>query len=267
MLKKRLLKIVIIAFVSFIVIIILGFNIFGNRLIKDGIEIFASEAMGVKVAVADVDLRLMGGKASIKELSIDNPEGYQHDKMIEMGLASVQLNSSSLFTDTIEIEDITLKDFKMVMEQKGLTSNLQEIIKRLQSEEEQEKAHGGKNLVIKRLEISGVEVNIKLLPIPGEADTMKITVAPIVMENLGSDNKMDMAVLTGTIMVAVAKGIANQGQGILPDQLIGPMGDILGGVGEGAGKALKDTTKIGTDILKDATDSIGKGLKIFDKDK
>jgi hypothetical protein len=45
--------------------------------------------------------------------------------------------------------------------------------------------------------------------------------------NLGGDNKLDVAGLSGKILVAIAAGAAEQDAGILPDEIIGPLSGAL----------------------------------------
>ena len=71
-------------------------------------------------------------------------------------------------------------------------------------------------------------VQAKLLPIPGKADTVTLKLDPIIMTDLGSDDKMDVAKLTGKILLAIATGVAKQGVGLLPDSVTDAMGTTLG---------------------------------------
>ncbi len=91
---------------------------------------------------------------------------------------------------------------------------------------------------------------------------MTLTLAPIKMTDLGGDNKMDIAELSGKILMAIAKGIAEKGAGLLPDNIIGPLNDQLTQLGEMSKTLLKEGDKIldeGKDLGKDITEGI-KGL-------
>jgi hypothetical protein len=106
----------------------------------------------------------------------------------------------------------------------------------------------GKKLHIDTLELSDVRVKVKLLPVPGKADTVTLKLAPIKMTNLGGDNKLDTAALAGKILAAIAEGVAEQGAGILPDDMVGAMKSTLA-----------KTAELGKEAIK-TTEDLGKGL-------
>jgi len=279
----KTLRIMGIILLILVIVLVIAFHLFGTKAIKIGIEAGATEALKVPVAVEDVNLSILAGKAGVKNLIIDNPSGYQNEKMLELGLAQVDLDMTSVLSETIRIEDIQLKKVNVVLEQKGLTNNIQEVLNGMSSEspepetkEEQpsEKPAKNKKLLIENLQINEVSVKVKLLPIPGKKDTLVLKLAPITMTNLGSDNKMDIAALTNKILLAIVGGIAKQGAGVLPDEIIKPLGDSLkilgataevilketGKVIEEGGKVLKDVGKTGKQAL-DETKKVGEDLK------
>jgi hypothetical protein len=252
----KILKIVGLAILVVLAIGILGFYIFGEGLIKSGVEKAASNTLGVGVSIKKVHLSLLQGKVGIEGLVVKNPQGYANENLLELGDGQVELDIGSLMSNTIRIKQIKLDGTKLTMEQKGLTNNLQEIIKRLPKEEAKPAAEEkGKNLLIDRLEITNTNVKVKLLPVPGKADTVSLNIDPIVMEKLGSDSKMSIGKLTAKILTAIATGVAKQGAGLLPDDMVKGLGSALGGVVD-LGKA---ATREGQKVLEKGAEA-GKGI-------
>jgi len=256
-----------------IVVLVIVFHLFGAKAIKIGIEIGATKALKVPVTVEKVNLSPLAGKAGLKGLVVDNPPGYQNEKMLEVGLAQVDLQMSSVLSDPVTIEDVRLDKVVMVLEQKGLTNNIQEVLEGISARPSEPKPAAekpAKKLFVKKLLISQVAVKVKLLPVPGKQDTMTLRLASITMTDLGSDDKMDMAVLTSKILVEIANGIAEEGAGVLPAEIIGPMGDTVKNIGAAvqatiteAGKAVKEGEKAAGKFLEDtqkASEEIKKGL-------
>jgi hypothetical protein len=157
----------------------------------------------------------------------------------------------------VNIKDIKLDGMTVVLEQRGVSgNNLQDVIKSIPSKDKQEAEPSGKKLHIDNLEISDVTVKVKLLSVvPGTGDTIPLNLRPIKMTNLGSDNKLDAAVLAGKILVAIAGGIAEQGVGVLPDEIINPLKGELKRLGALSGALLKEGGK----ILKGGKE-LGKGV-------
>ncbi|MCF7956286.1 MAG: hypothetical protein K9M75_10820 [Phycisphaerae bacterium] len=265
--KSLLIKILYVTLALIVVVPIL-ITVFGGRALKAGIETAASKTLKVDVTVEDVSLSILKGSVELEKLIIPNLKGYENPNLLEAGKAKIDVGLKSLMSDTVEIDDMIFNDITVVIEQKGLTNNLKEILKSLPKadKEKKDEEKSEKSLLIKNLELNNITVKIKLLPIPGKADTIPLKLAPIKMTDLGSDDKMSVATLTAKILGAIAMGVAEQGVGIIPDEIIGPIKGVLGTGSEviieggkevfkGAGEVLK----IGTDAGKDISDGI-KGL-------
>ncbi len=255
---RKILRLVLLVIVALIICIVVLIHFFGNSLLKTGIETAATKALSVGVSINDMDFSILGAKVSFQGLVVDNPPGYQHDKLLEIGDAHIAVSTGSLLKDTVNIKEIMFDNVNVVLEQKGVTSNnLQDIIKAIPKSEESEDQtkKAGKKLHIDKLELTNITVKAKLLPVPGKVDTVTLKLDPIVMTDLGSDDKLDVATLTGKILVAIATGVTKQGAGILPDGITDAMGTTLG-ITADLGKAAAEG---GVKILEEGANA-GKGI-------
>jgi hypothetical protein len=255
---KKVVTTVIGAIVVLLVIIILAVALFGGNMIKAGVEIGASTALDVPVTLDEASLSLFAGKLELEDLQINNPPGFEHEKLLTMGRVHVNVALTSLASDTVVIQDMIFDEVTLVIEQKGLKTNLQTILDSLpEADPEEEPAEHGKdeekpakNLKIANLEIKNVHVKANLLPIPGKVDTVTFNLSPIVMTDLGSDDKMTIAKLTSKILIAIAKGVATDGTKFLSEDILGPMQDVTGAA-----------VKIGADVFNTATDIGAEGIE------
>lgn len=267
--KKSLIKKIMIVILIVIFLIPVFINIFGDRVLKSGIETAASNTLKVDVTLEDISLSLLSGSVEMDNLIIPNPEGYENPTLLEAGNAKINVGLMSLMSDTVKIDDIIFNDIMVTIEQKDLTTNnLQEILNSLpKPEEKPEKEKPEKNLIIKNLEMNNISVKIKMLPIPGKADTLKLNLAPIKMTDLGTDNKMSFAELTAKILGSIAMGIAEDGANLIPKELREVLGTGTEAIIEGG----KDVLKGAGEVLKGAGDAgkdISDGLKgLFKKKK
>jgi hypothetical protein len=283
--KKKVLKSIIIIVLVLVILVVMLIHLFGDRALKAGIETAATKTLGVNVTIGDLSLSLLRGKLELRDLVIDNPPGYQHPELLNIGRAYIDVTVTSLLSDTVKIEEIRFEDITMVIEQKGLTNNLKEVLNALPSGQTAPKSTTdepdteGKKLHVDNLEISNVAVKVKLLPIPGKADTLTLKVAPVKMTDLGSDNKLSTAKLSAKVLAAIAAGVARQGGGVLPKDMLSSInstlkekGDLLIDSGKeifditsGIGKDAIDSSKdIGKDIIeggKDIGEGVGEALK------
>lgn len=265
--KKKVLKSIIIVVLVLVILVVMLIHLFGDRALKAGIETAATKTLGVDVTVGDLSLSLLRGKLELRDLVINNPPGYQHPELLKFGKAHINVSVTSLLSNTVEIEQMTFEDITMVIEQKGLTNNLKEVLGALPSEKapsketSEEPKTEAKNLHIDNLEISNVAVKAKLLPIHGKADTVTVKVAPIKMTDLGSDDKLSTAKLAGKVLSAIAAGVAKQGGGLLPKDMVSSIDSTLKEKGDLFIDSGKD---IGKDIIeggKDIGEGVGEALK------
>jgi hypothetical protein len=261
-----------------LIVAVIAINFFADGAVKVAIETAGTKALNVGVTVAEVDLSILGGRLGFQNLVINNPPGYKHERLLELGQAKIAVETGSLLTDIVNIKDIRLDGVSVVLEQRGISgNNLQDVMKSLPAKEDKPSEPGGKKLHIDNLEITNTQVKVKLLPIPGKVDTLTLKLAPIKMTDLGGENDIDTIALTRKVLLAIAGGIAEQGAGVLPEDMLGSLASQLDKLGalpaaflEKGGKLLEVGKDVGGDIIKGAEDtgkSITDGLKGLFKPK
>jgi hypothetical protein len=262
--KKSPLKKIIYVILILILVVPILVTIFGDRALKAGIETAASKTLKVDVTLEDIKLSMLGGTVELDNLIVANPEGYENPNLLEAGNIKVDVGIKSLMSDTVKIDNMIFNDITVVIEQKGFTNNLQQILDSLPKPDNKEEKEE-KKLLVKNLEMNNITVIINMLPIPGNLDNFKLKLTPIKMTNLGTDNKLSVAALTGKILTAIALGIAEQGLGIIPDEITAPIKGVLGvgfKTGEGVLKGVGGILNVGTDAGKDITEGL---MGIFKK--
>jgi len=222
---KKLIETVILVIIIVVALLLLGFEFFGESLIKTGIETAGTKALKVGVSIDKLNLSVFKGRVEIEGLAVDNPAGYEQKYLLEMNKGEVVTRLKSLMSDTVEIDSILLDGITIAVEQKGLDNNLKVVLNSLPKAEgkPEEPAAEGKKLKVKDLKITNTTVKVKLLPaqiLPGQADTAELKLDPIEMKDLGSDDKLTIAKLAGKVMVAIASGVSKQGGGILPKDVL-----------------------------------------------
>lgn len=263
----RAIKIAVMSAICVLVILIAVFYLFGQRILKVGIETAASRALKVGVSIEDLSVSILRGKVAIKNVIVKNPGGYTYDNLLELGSGAVTADIGSLLSDTVRIKAIKLDGVNLVIEQKGLSSNLRDVISAAGSvsggaagTQPQVGEAGTKKLHIDLLEITGVTVKAKLIPIPGKSDTVTFKLSPIRMTNLGSDNKLSTAILANKVLVAIAGGVAKEGANLLPADMTNTLQSTLNTVVDAGKGAIQQGQKI-LDAGKDSGQGIIKGFE------
>ena len=262
--------IVVVAFVALLIF----FS--ADSLLKTGIETAIQKQLGLEASLSSAHVSLLSGKIQVNDLKIKNPQGYEQEYLLELKSLQVDSVPSSLFSNTIEISQIKLIEMAVTIEQKGLTSNLNDVLKSMpksdkpkpdtDTDTDKTSAKKSKNVHVTSLDIENINVKAKVIPLPGKMDTVEIKIEKIHLSDIGGDKKVSAAELIGKIITAVTKEIASKGTDILPAELIGPMDDFLKNADvESVIKAGEDIIKTGEDLGKEV-ENIAEGLKgIFEK--
>lgn len=253
----KVVETVVLLVLIIVVLAIIGFSLYGENMIKKGVETAGTKALKVAVKLDNLNLSLFKGAVGINGLTVANPQGYEHQTLLELQSGNITTKLKSLMSDTVQIESINLDGVSVSIEQKGLSNNLQDILNAIPKTDEPAATSDkpSKKLHIKQLKISNVKVNVKLLPVPGKADTIILELEPIEMSNLGSDDKMTTAKLAKEVVLAIAKNIAKKGAGLLPDDMLNNMNTSINQAAEMGKAAIEEGQKAveeGKGLLEDA---------------
>ena len=244
----KVLRVILLAILILIILAVVAINLFADRAVRVGIETAATKTLNVGVSVSNVDLSIMGGKLALQNLLINNPPGYQHDKLLQLKNAEIEVDVKSLLSDVVNIKEIKLDGVNVVLEQRGISgNNLQDVITAIRNGS---KEGEGKKLRVDNLEISNITVRMKLPSVPAQDDTITLELSTIRMTNLGYDNKLDMADLSGEIVLAIANRVVEQGVGVLPKDIITTLIPTLDKTIDLSTRIIESTEDIGKEITE-----------------
>lgn len=253
---KKLIKILAGILVVFAILIMFVLLWLDSTLLK-GFNAAAPDALGVPASLQDLQFRPLRGKASLEGLHIGNPEGFKTDGLLDVGSVSIRLDPSSLTTDTIIINEITIDDLVVTFEKGLLNNNLNALVESLSGEEdpeaeakeeseEEEKPEEAdkpaKKVIIEKLSITGSKMNVSMTAAMGVS--LPIPLPPIILTDLGKESEGITVVdaireVLSAIAGSAGTAIANSSE--LIGKTFGAVGDGAWAVGEGAvdaGKAV-----------------------------
>ncbi len=231
-------NILIAVIVVIFLVVIIGF-VSIDSILKYAIKTAVKQQLNVDASAAMVSLSIFSGNVTISNLKIGNPPGYQYEHVLEANSISVTTSISSLLSNPVEINDVTIDGVTMVIEQKGMTNNLSDILKSMPKPQQTETkttepAKKGKSVHISSVGMKNLAVTAKLLPIPGKSDALTLRIASMHLSNLGGE-KSSLGDVVGKIFAAISAEIASKGAGIFPSDLTGSI--------QNAGKSFESATE------------------------
>jgi hypothetical protein len=234
-----------------------------DSILKVSIEKAIKNQLNVGASVSRVHLNLAAGSIEVNDLKISNPPGYEFKNILELKSISIKANLRSLVSDTVDVNHVGLNDVAVVIEQKGLTSNLADILKSMPKKpkiETVETKQKEKNIHVSRVDIQNIDVTAKLLPVPGKLDTVQLKISQLHISDIGTDKKTTFADVVGRIFNEIANAIANQGTDVMPR-------DVLGPIQENIDQARQQLIKEGEEIKKETKAAANRFKGLFKKKK
>lgn len=260
MAKKSKVSNIIIAVVVIVFLLIVIGLVSIDRILRSAIQSAISHQLGVNATVGKVSLKILSGTVEVTNLKINNPKGYQFENVFEARTIFVKTGIGNLLSDPVEIQQIMVDGVLMTIEQKGLTTNINDILKNMPKTEPapDEPNKPGKKVHISSLDINDLSVTIKLLPIPGKTDAMTVNIESLHFSDIGGE-RTNLAQVIGKVFTEISRAVIREGQDIIPSDLLTPIQDAvnqhLGSIGEEGKKILEG----GKEIQEKATETL-KGI-------
>lgn len=114
----------------------LVFYVYSNLdgIVKQLIESEGPKLTHTTVAVDNVALSPLKGKGQLAGVKIGNPEGFSTEHLLLWESILLDINVQSLNTDVVVLDDLRVEGVHIILEQKGSTTNLQQLLKALESD-------------------------------------------------------------------------------------------------------------------------------------
>lgn len=229
---------------------------------------FAPEILGCDVTIDDIDVYPAFNGCSVQGIKVGNPEGFQTETAFRIDDITVQVQLTSLASDTIVVKNVIIDGARVTYEQGATTSNLfaiknniEKFIQKQQgagrkegpSEEEtveEEVSKGSKKLVIENFEFKNAKVDFSVVFMGGRSMTLPIP--DIQLTDIGKSAE------NGATISDVVKEVYNE--------IFDACTNVVSGVGKSLGKAggavVDEAKKLGSEaksMLKDAGSIFGFG--------
>jgi len=238
-----------------------------DRIVKAAVETYGSEMTKAKVELADVNISASSGAGTLKGFSVGNPAGFTTPRAFYLGEVTVEIEPSSITTDTIVINRIMVRAPQVTYElaSNGGT-NLSTLQKNIEAytggpSKSQPAKEGGKKMLIKELTISEGKLGVAAAFLGGKQ--LDANLPTIRLTDIGKEkNGATAGEVAEQVMAAISKSATSAVSSLNLDKLK-EMGGALGGAVSGAAgkvdsKAVGDELKGLQDKAKSMIPSFGK---------
>ncbi len=217
--------------------VIAGAVFYIDTIAKTGIERGATYALGVPTSVDTISLGVSSGVFRLEGLNVENPPGFAAKNFFSLDRLTLELPLSRMLEDTITVPLLELDGVYLSIEKGEGGANYDAILQNLQklqsdtvdaSAATDTSDASTKNLIIKRLLIRNVVAHLDVASLPGDSDTIDVTIPEISLHDISSKDGGGVAIsqLTSIVTHAVLQAVAKRGIGLPADLL----GDLRGGL-------------------------------------
>jgi len=253
-----------------VLVVILGIILLSNMntIATAGIERVLSYVLKVEVTLKSATISLLGGKITLEELTIGNPEGFNTAHAFLVDKISVNADLKSFATDKPRIHSIDIKSPQIVLEQGFKGSNLSTLIKNASSSETDKEAppETQKKMKIDTLTVSNARVSLSAPVLQGKA--ISVSLPRIELNNLGGEKEyVEIAQSLALFLTAITKETLKAAKGGIPDDLEEMLSSSFDAAVEGIDNA-GGILKKGADEVKERLDTVSDKIGgIFKKKK
>ncbi|MBT3531442.1 MAG: hypothetical protein HOF74_11645 [Gammaproteobacteria bacterium] len=244
-----MIKKVLIACVVLLLVGAGGLFVYFDSIVKSGIEIAGSQVLGTEITVSSVSLSPLNGSGTISDLKVANTDEWDSPYAFELESVSVNVNASSVFSDVIEIESVTIVQPAITYESRITTDNIRSLLANLSSGESDTtgspEGEAGKSIIIRELRILDAQLNLVTA-----IATAPIPLPDIEMEDIGDDGQASsIADAIGAVLSEISSSILSSN---LPN---------LDDLRENAEARLQDGVDQARDQVDDAVEDLGGRLR------
>lgn len=119
---KKILLSLGIGLLVLIIIAVIAVGLFLGKIVKAGVERVGPKITQTTLTLDAVDLSLLTGSASVKNLVVGSPEGYKAPNAISIGLTAVGVSPMSVLSDKIVVKSVRVESPEITFEG-GLNGN------------------------------------------------------------------------------------------------------------------------------------------------
>ncbi|MCV6604785.1 MAG: hypothetical protein OIF34_05745, partial [Porticoccaceae bacterium] len=159
-----------------------------DTLVTEAVETVAPEYTRSQVTLGGVDLSLLSGNMALADLNVGNPTGFSQPNAFTLGEIAVDVDLSSVTTDTIVVNSIEVVAPAIFFEQTASGTNLQTLQRNIEkaigpTSEPQEDTGSAKKLIIRDFQVTDglISVTSQLL---GE-DSLDVELPNIHLTGIG----------------------------------------------------------------------------------
>jgi uncharacterized protein involved in outer membrane biogenesis len=169
-----------------IVVIVLVFVVVSNldKVVERLVETEGTAALGTDVGLEGVEITLTEASGALSGMTVGNPSGFEARNAFELNRIELSIDPSSIGSDEIVLNEVTVDGAHLTYEQQEGGSNLQTILDHLESVTEDSSETDDPLLVIESFLLRAAQVTVIH---PELDDPLSLTLPDIALRDVGRE--------------------------------------------------------------------------------
>ena len=234
-----MLKWIVLLLIVVVVIGAVAIYVYLDSIVKSVVVKQSTSSLNQQTSLGAAHVSLLGGNVKLSNFQVSSPSGYKSPTMMTLGGLDVGAKLSELRADPIKVQQITIKDPKLVIEMAGTKFNIKQFMDALPAGEDKPTPEGEKplKLIINDLNVQGAQVVFRpdlaaLSAMPGIGSSLGglkqeyvLTIPPLDLQNIGSgEGNQNGAAIKEVVSLLITKLAAQAAQS---DQLPPELRQVL----------------------------------------
>ena len=222
---------------------------FLGRAIKYGVETFGPRYAKAPISVGSVSISLFSGRGEVKDFVVGNPEGFSASPAVKVGRIKIDVDVSSLLSETLVVEEINVESPQVNYELSLDGGNIDRLLENLKSgaarpatapqsgaASQPGAPTPGRKVLVKDFKVSGGRVKLAAPMLSGGA--LDVPLPAVELKDVGSGS--DAAAVAWQLSAAFGDSILGA---VKRDGLLGAAGSLLNGTKQGSSSDLLNGVK------------------------
>jgi uncharacterized protein involved in outer membrane biogenesis len=231
-------KRIVLVCVLLIVVAVVAVYLSLNSIVRSVVERQATASLGVPTSLGSARLSLMGGNVRLDNLDIGSPPKFSAPNVFTLGGIGVGVHYGQLTGSPIHIQQITIDNPMLMIEQAGGALNLKALMDQMPTTPQTSSGQPTQpiKLVIDELDLNNAEVTF-MPGIPGLANSIQVSVPSMTLKNIGNADGNQNGAAIKDVVMQVATALAAKGAdgSKLPPEVKMLLSGQLGGISQQLG--------------------------------
>lgn len=197
-----------------------------DRIVKTVVEEGGSTALGTQVTLSSASVKPMSGRLELGEFAIANPPRFRDEPFVRLGRVAARWDSGSLFSDTIEIDEIVIDGVTVNLEYADGRTNfgtIQDHVVKPGSTSPGPSGGKSRSLLVRHVIVRGISAAVHA---PGLAESSAgVRVKDLELRDFKTDGSSSEVVgaLTQALVDAVLSSTLESGSASFPKEILGSL--------------------------------------------